>query len=167
MPENSFYNQITLSMGIGKSKLKKNVELETENNKEKRGESIHLPVREWEKIIFAKSMNPAPDINLNESLWCQRYLTFIKTKHELSRKIKEEGHIALSVKEKRWLEKYEHWKRISKLSLKKKAVTEEVNDVSLLRRFYNSEYRNSCTPMKVIYPETEKISNTNLKSIEQ
>lgn len=159
LPENIFY--LNISDDRGKGQLKKEetepiVATEELDSQEEEHQSITS--KELEQQVFAKSLKTRDSLNFDDSIWFKRYTTFIQKRRNINAKIQSDGIESLDGQEKKWLEKYERFKKREKLAEenRKKALTNKSEvDLTLLEKFYSKEYRESCPAVKVFHPTSD------------
>lgn len=153
-PENVFYTSLCSDKGIGKvkkeplfTKLKKPVR----GTREKR-EAL------TKDQVFAKSTKTLDDIDYIQSQSYQNYDKFKATKENIKEKIEKFGEESLKEYEMEWWMKYLKFKenRLKGKPKRKETTEEQVEaNTNLLDAFNSEAFKNSCPPVRVIYPSVD------------
>lgn len=154
LPENLFYLELTEDRGKGVPKISNPAQSEAEVQELEESAS-QLNQEYSEETIFAKSLKTRDSLHFEDSPWYQRYQSFIKKRETVLEKLKAEGKDALNDGEKKWLDKYEKFKinrELKKKDKEREMESKEETDVSLLKKFFSKEYKESCPAIRVFYP---------------
>ncbi|XP_028141574.1 uncharacterized protein LOC114335519 [Diabrotica virgifera virgifera] len=154
LPEHTFFNDISASLGKGKPKIQRIREHSAKLTKPQRKMSL----QKLEDRIFAKSKKTPSDLKFEESQWYQNYIRFRNVYDNILEKMSRLGQEGLSQEELDWLEKYRHF-REKYLNFMKHKETPREKSLSQFNLFelYNDIMQNSEQNfVSVFYPTVKE-----------